>query len=94
MARRPLALVPALALLFAGLVLSGCEHDGIGASRAPQQVAAAQPAPVPAEPIPEPQASAACWMKYERGRAGLSLEARAKLVDKCIDERMKAASRR
>jgi hypothetical protein len=97
MARRPLAPIPALVLLLAGAILSGCQTDGIAGDHTPQVAAAAQPAPqaapAPEEPITEHQASAACWMKFERGRKDLPLEARAKLVDKCIDERMKAAAR-
>ena len=57
---------------------------------------AAQPAPPPeADPDPEPEeamtrerASGMCWMRYDRSRA--SLDARMKLVDKCIDEKMRA----
>jgi hypothetical protein len=55
---------------------------------------AAQPTPPP-EPDPEPEepmtrerASGMCWMRYDRSRAGL--DARMKLVDKCIDEKMQA----
>ena len=51
---------------------------------------AAQPSPeaepAPEEPMTRERASAACWMRYDRSRA--SLDARMKLVDKCIDERM------
>jgi hypothetical protein len=92
------ALLAAVAVL-----LASCAHEETRVSStatAPPAAsqAAAQPAPAPEpepeEPITEHQASAACWMKYERGRRDLSLEARAKLVDKCIDERMKAAARR
>jgi hypothetical protein len=87
--------------LAAAIVLAGCEHDGVAVSQGRQPAgvseAATQPAPAAAEvaeaePVTVHQASAACWMKYERGRADLPLEARAKLVDACIDERMKAAS--
>ena len=52
------------------------------------------PAPTPARveeetPPPKPErheAAAQCWMKYDK--SGGSLEAKAKLVDKCIDEKM------
>lgn len=63
----------------------------------PQPVVAARPQPAaqPAPPDPEPEeamtrerASGMCWMRYDRGRA--SLDARMKLVDKCIDEKMRA----
>jgi len=66
---------------------------------APQPVLAARPQPAaqpaPPEPDPEPEepmtrerASGMCWMRYDRSRA--SLDARMKLVDKCIDEKMQA----
>jgi len=65
----------------------------------PQPVVAARPQPAaqpaPPEPDPEPEeamtrerASGMCWMRYDRSRA--SLDARMKLVDKCIDEKMRA----
>lgn len=44
-----------------------------------------------AEPQPqltEQQASLQCWMKYEKGRRDLDLDTRAKLVDKCVDEKL------
>jgi hypothetical protein len=48
-------------------------------------------APEPAEPPPQPvlrhEASAECWMKYDK--SGGSLEAKTRLVGKCIDDRMK-----
>jgi hypothetical protein len=52
--------------------------------------ATGRPAPQP-EPEPvlsEREASAQCWMKYENGRRSLDLDTRAKLVDKCIAEKM------
>jgi len=69
------------------------------AQPAPQPVVAARPQPAaqpaPPEPDPEPEeamtrerASGMCWMRYDRSRA--SLDARMKLVDKCIDEKMRA----
>jgi hypothetical protein len=62
--------------------------------------AARAPAPKPdAEAEPEEnkgpmthaRASAECWMLAEKGHP--SLEVREKMVDKCIDQKMKAASR-
>ena len=73
------------ALLIAA-ALSACANDA-GPGRA--SLAPASPPAAPAqEPVSEQQASAACWMKYERGRADLPLDARAKLVDQCIAARM------
>jgi len=100
--RQPAFILSAAALLAAALALSACEHANVQANQpqAAQPTPSEQPAPAaapaapqaepePAEPITQERASAACWMKYERQR-GLSLDARMKLVDKCIDERMKA----
>ena len=41
----------------------------------------------PGPPLEKHEAAAQCWMKLDR--AGGSLDARAKLVDKCIDDKMK-----
>jgi hypothetical protein len=56
----------------------------------PAQAAQPEPEPEPeaAEPMTRERASATCWTRYDRSRA--SLDARMKLVDKCIDERMQA----
>jgi hypothetical protein len=40
-----------------------------------------------AAPIDVHEASAQCWMKYDK--TAVNLDAKAKLVDKCIDEKMK-----
>jgi hypothetical protein len=51
--------------------------------------AAAAPADQPpAKPMDVHEASAQCWMKFDK--SGGSLEAKSKLVDKCIDDKMKA----
>ena len=50
-------------------------------------VAAAGHAAQPKAPVDVHEASAQCWMKYDTSTA--SLDARSKLVDKCIDEKMK-----
>jgi hypothetical protein len=74
----------------AGFALAACA--GKPASEMP--AAAAAPASTTASPAAQPkaaidvhEASAQCWMKYDKSTA--SLDARAKLVDKCIDEKMK-----
>jgi hypothetical protein len=85
---------PLFAILTAAL-LSACaatQNPGPGAAGEP----AATPAAAPAAAAPEPEApplemheaSAQCWMKYDK--TGGSLDAKSKLVDKCIDEKMKA----
>lgn len=51
----------------------------------PEAAAAAEPAPQP--PMERSTAAGQCWMKYDK--SGGSLEAKANLVDKCIDEKMK-----
>lgn len=72
-----------LPLLLAAAALAGCVQDEAAAGG--PSIAAATPA-APAEPLSDEQASEECWMKYERGKADLPLDARAKLVDKCIAE--------
>ena len=103
MIRPPHALSVTLTLLAAGIMLGDCQTDqaALGGAQpatvaAQPAVVAAQPAAPAAQPAPEPEepltverASATCWMTYERQRR-LSLDARAALVDKCIDDRMKA----
>ena len=48
--------------------------------------AAATIEPVDDPPVERPEAYAQCWMKYDR--SGASLEAKAKLVDKCAADKM------
>jgi hypothetical protein len=74
------------------LLLAACAAQ-TGAGNEPR--AAAAPAAVaPAAPKDEPpldvhEASAECWMRYDK--SGGSLDAKAKLVDKCINDKMKGA---
>jgi hypothetical protein len=81
----------------ASALLAGCANtpkpdDGSAAVAAPPAAAAptaAAPAEQPpAKPMDVHEASAQCWMKFDKN--GGSLEAKSKLVDKCIDEKMKA----
>ena len=70
-----------LALLAAAL-LAGCETTGPGA-----KPDAAKP---PDPPMTRSRAASECWMKTEKGSASVDLDKRADLVNKCIDEKMKA----
>ena len=38
------------------------------------------------------RAAEQCWMATEKGNAGLALDKRADVVDKCIEQKMKAAA--
>ena len=51
--------------------------------------AAATPAVEEADepPMERPEAAGQCWMKYDK--SGGTLEAKAKLVDKCINDKLK-----
>jgi hypothetical protein len=55
---------------------------------------AGAPAAQPAADVPPPpekhEVAAQCWMKYDKSTP--NLDAKAKLVDKCIAERMKGKS--
>jgi hypothetical protein len=56
-------------------------------SPAPAAAAAAQVEEAPPPKLERHEAAAQCWMKYDK--SGGSLEAKAKLVDKCIDEKVR-----
>ncbi|HVZ51321.1 MAG TPA: hypothetical protein VG986_05105 [Pseudolabrys sp.] len=71
-------------LAFAGLLLAGCETTGAGSG--PQ--AAAKP---PEPPMTHTRAAEQCWMSTEKGYASASLDKRADIVDKCIEDKMKGA---
>ena len=75
---RALALVAA-----AGALLAGCETTGSTPS-----AQAAKPAD---PPMTRARAASECWMKTEKGGASGDLDKRADVVNKCIDEKMKAA---
>lgn len=84
-ARTPFARLGALALMAAAAaLLAGCETTGPGPS--------AQAAKPPDRPMTHTRAAEECWMKTEKGSASMSLDKRADVVDKCIDEKMKAAA--
>jgi hypothetical protein len=74
------------ALAIVAVTLGACANKP--ASEMPA-AAAAPPAQTP-QPQPMPmerhEASAQCWMKYDRAPGGL--DAKSKLVDKCIADKM------
>jgi len=90
------------------LALGACETDGTSptAADAPKaeiagtsktetpRAQAAKPAePVrDTEPMTRSRAARECWMRTEKGNTRENLDKRADLVNKCIDEKMKAAS--
>jgi len=74
--------LPVLLIAMAS-ALAGCETTGSGVAAAP---------PKPAEPpMTRTRAAEQCWMSTEKGAASVSLDRRADMVDKCIEEKMKAA---
>lgn len=80
---RSVALKLAL-LALAGMLLAGCETTGTGPG-----VQAEMKAPEP--PMTHSRAAQECWMATEKGYASASLDKRADIVTKCIDDKMKAA---
>jgi hypothetical protein len=92
-------------MLAATLALAACETDGTSptAAGAPKaEVASAKPEPKPqaakpaepvvdSEPMTHSRAARECWMKTEKTSAHADLDKRADLVNKCIDDKMKAA---
>jgi hypothetical protein len=88
--KTPLARVAILTVLATAL-LCGCANTPKPDDDSAATVAAPAPAAAADQPPPKPvemhDASAQCWMKFDK--SGGSLEAKSKLVDKCIDEKMK-----
>jgi hypothetical protein len=83
----PHRLVPRLLLAaFAALALAACETTGAGTGVKPE---AAKP---PEPPMTHTRAAEQCWMGTEKGAASMSLDKRADLVDKCIEDKMKGGS--
>jgi len=76
------ALASALAVALLAGALAGCNTDSIGAPQA-------QAAP---KPMTHTEAAKQCWMATEHGHQDLPLDKRADIVDKCIKDKMSAAS--
>ena len=83
-------------------LLAGCAgkpESELPTALKPETAPAAQVAPAaaaaddaPAPRIERHEASAQCWMRYDR--SGGSLEAKAKLVEKCINDKMAGIDKR
>lgn len=56
----------------------------------PQVTKPAEPA-ADSEPMTHARAARECWMRTEKSSPGMDLDRRADIVNKCIDEKMKAA---
>ena len=70
--------VARLALFAAcAFTLVACQTDGTG--------------PIAAGPMTSTRAARECWMRTEKTSARENLDKRAEIVNKCIDEKMKAA---
>jgi hypothetical protein len=80
----PTRIIPRLLLVaLAALALAACETTGSGA---PAPVATA-----PEPPMTRTRAAEQCWMSTEKGATSASLDKRADIVNKCIEDKMKAA---
>jgi hypothetical protein len=64
-----------------GSPTAGVEGPGIQASRPPARN----------EPMTHTRAARECWMRTEKSGSREDLDKRAEIVNKCIDEKMKAA---
>jgi hypothetical protein len=81
-------------LAAAAALLSGCQTDGDGPGPFAALSSPAKPAEPPKPPEPpmtKSRAAMECWMSTEKGSAGTDLDKRADKVNKCIDDKMKAA---
>ena len=85
-----------IALLLAAGLLAGCqtasEGPRAGSPESRQRAQAPQPDPEP--PLTRARAAEQCWMATEKNHPGASIDRRADIVTKCIDDRLKAAPRR
>jgi len=71
---------------------SKLESSRSDSPRSEPKTQAAKPEPVAdPEPMTHSRAARECWMKTEKANAHTDLDKRADLVNKCIDERLKAA---
>ena len=63
-------------------------------AEAPKPAETAKPAEPPKiePPMTRARAATECWMKTEKGSAGVNIDKRADVVTKCIDDKMKAAA--
>jgi hypothetical protein len=89
-------LIARIALLtICAMALASCETDTTGPTAGVRPNADAprpQAGPVTnSEPMTHSRAARECWMRTEKGSAHENLDKRAELVNKCIDEKMKAA---
>jgi hypothetical protein len=85
-------------LLLAGAALSGCQTTSTDApatqatsTNAPA-TQAAKPAEQPELPMTHERAATECWMSTEKGRTDISLDKRADIVTKCIEQKMNGKS--
>ncbi len=105
--RKTLPAVRFVLLTTCALALAACQTDGASptASDAPKaEVTSAKPdgaapktqaakpdEPVPEEPMTRTRAARECWMKTEKASARVDLDKRADVVNKCIDDKLRAA---
>jgi hypothetical protein len=73
-----------LLVVLAAAGLAACETSGLGTT-----TEAAKPVE---PPMTHRRAAELCWMAAEKGSAAMPLDKRADVVDKCIAQKMKAAS--
>jgi len=67
-----------LPLLACAVALSACQTDGPSAQATPQE----------AKPPTRQEAALHCWMTVEKAHPNMSLDQRADIVTKCIDDWM------
>lgn len=94
--RRPMRVIAGVATgvtIAATLMLAGCQTTGPAAVQTQQSARATDAAAAKVEvPLDVHQASARCWMKYN-SNTRMTLDQKAEVVDKCIDETMRAQRR-
>lgn len=83
-----------LAIALLSVALAGCETDGNTSGPVASMSSPAKPAEAekPAEPMTRSRAASECWMSTEKGPLRTNLDKRADVVNKCIDDKLKAVA--
>ncbi|HEX5211452.1 MAG TPA: hypothetical protein VFW22_06945 [Pseudolabrys sp.] len=80
----PTRLIPPFIVALAALALAGCETTGSGTATPTAQA--------PEPPMTHRRAAEECWMSTEKGATSMSLDKRADVVNKCIEDKMRGGT--
>ncbi len=70
-------------------ILAACAQGNTTAELAPAPAPQAAAPAAPAAALTPEEAKAKCWMKYESDKKAKNIDARLKLVEKCVDDTLR-----